>query len=298
MTVLTGRVPVVTDALLQAALQRAGAAVPSAAGSLAETAPHENEKNSIETETEKALSASEKRVGGIGTLGEKVLHAALKYALEPDDTRHEVPIGGFVADIAGPQGIVEIQTRAFEHLRKKLPVFLKQGPVTVVYPLAVQKTLVWIDPDTGELSAPRKSPRRGLLSDALPELFALRELLETPGLQVCILQLALTEYRLKNGWSADGKKGSTREQRIPTAVLGQLLLTCPQEYATLLPEGLSTPFTAEEFRRAARLKGRRASAALHVLLQLRVLERAGSRSRAFLYRPVGQSPVSVAKTVS
>ena len=35
---------------------------------------------------------------GIGTLGEKTLHSAVKYYFQPDPEKREVPVGPFVAD--------------------------------------------------------------------------------------------------------------------------------------------------------------------------------------------------------
>ena len=43
---------------------------------------------------------------GIGTLGEKTLHAILKWYYEPDSSKHETRIGPFVADIVTDSGII------------------------------------------------------------------------------------------------------------------------------------------------------------------------------------------------
>ncbi len=223
--------------------------------------------------------------GGIGTLGERTLHAALKYCYEPDARFHEIPMAGFVTDIARTDTVIEIQTGSFYPLRRKLPALLAAGPVTVVHPLAVQKRIVWVDPDTGELSEPRKSPRADRLSDLLPELFWLLDLLEEPGLRFELPLLAMEEYRLKNGVGTDRKKHATRYERIPTGWLGRINLSEPQDFAVLLPPGLPQPFTAAEFSGAARLRGRRASAALKTLQQLGTVYRTGEqRGRAYLYR--------------
>ena len=72
---------------------------------------------------------------GIGTLGEKTVHAILKNMYEPDDNYQEVAIEGYVADICNNDGIIEIQTRQLNKLRDKLSVFLQDYHVTVVYPL-------------------------------------------------------------------------------------------------------------------------------------------------------------------
>ena len=56
-----------------------------------------------------AWAAARLGQGGIGTLGEKSLHAALKYYFEPCPENHEQPLGGFVADAVGEHGVIEIQ---------------------------------------------------------------------------------------------------------------------------------------------------------------------------------------------
>ena len=74
-----------------------------------------------------ALSAtleSERGGRGIGTLGEKTLHAVLKNYFEPNAANHEIKVGGFVADIVNDKGVTEIQTRSFDRLKRKLSTFL------------------------------------------------------------------------------------------------------------------------------------------------------------------------------
>ena len=127
----------------------------------------------------KALQRT-KGAQGIGTLSEKTLHAALKAYYEPDDESREVALGGFVADIVGEEGIIEIQTRSFERLRGKLEAFLEAARVTVVYPVAVERQLRWIDPETGEVLPPRGSTKKGIPFDVLPELYKIKPLLTHP----------------------------------------------------------------------------------------------------------------------
>ena len=84
-------------------------------------------------DTERFLQARKEALGrvggagGIGTLSEKALHAALKSYYEPDFESREVKVGGFVADIVGENGIIEIQTRGFDRLGRKLDVFFGSG---------------------------------------------------------------------------------------------------------------------------------------------------------------------------
>ena len=45
---------------------------------------------------------------GIGTLGEKTLHSAVKYYFQPDPSQREVRLGRYVADALTSQGATEV----------------------------------------------------------------------------------------------------------------------------------------------------------------------------------------------
>ena len=87
------------------------------------------------------VQSGEQMQNGIGTLHEKTMHAVLKKYFEPYSDNHETKIGEYVADIVGEHGIIEIQTRAFERLNKKLAAFLEYARTTVVYPVWVRNLI-------------------------------------------------------------------------------------------------------------------------------------------------------------
>lgn len=220
---------------------------------------------------------------GIGRLQEKTLHAVLKRYLEPDTSCHEIPVGRYVADIRNAGGIVEIQTGQFHRLKEKLAAFLELGPVTVIYPVAAVKWLIWVDED-GSLSKPRKSPKRGLPAEVFREIYALRPYLSHPNFRLHVLLLELEEYRLKNGWGNGGKKGSVRYDRIPLMLLERVCVNQPADCALLLPEALPELFTAKELRKLGGISPLALSAALAVLTDAGVIERVGKRGKAYLYQ--------------
>lgn len=209
---------------------------------------------------------------GIGRLGEKVLHASIKLYIEEDRSRHEVRVGSMVADVKNDAGIFEIQTGSFTPLKKKLDAFLPEQPVTVIYPMADRRRIIWID-DKGEFTSPRTSPKKRQVMRVFSELVKILPYLTHPNFHFRILLFDLDEYRLKNGWGNGGKRGSTRYERIPTALKEELSFDRPADYAALLPEGLSGDFSAAEFGAAAGLRGMALSAALKVLLTLGILSR-------------------------
>lgn len=233
-----------------------------------------------------ALSAvleSERGGRGIGTLGEKTLHAVLKSYFEPNPANHEIKAGGFVADILNDNGVTEIQTRGFDRLRKKLGSFLSLVPVTVVCPIVRQKKLIWLDTESGEASAARKSPKTGKPTDALRELCKIHSFLGHENLTVCILMLDCEEYRTLDGWDKTKKKGSTRYERIPTALCEEIYFKEKEDYASLLPDSLPDTFTAADFRRAVGFGGMSASFALKMFCELGICNQTGKKGKAFLY---------------
>ena len=222
----------------------------------------------------------------IGTLSEKTVHAVVKNYYEPDEDKQEIPIEGMYADIFTGTEIIEIQTRSFDQVRKKLDRFLPKYPVTVVLPIPSTKWLIWIDEETGELTDRRKSPKKGNEYEAFKELYKIKQYLKKEGLTIVLLFLDMEEYRLLNGWSRDKKKGSTRYDRIPIQITKEVRFENSQDYAVLIPDSLTGEFTCAEFAKAAKINKRQANLVLNILFYLEVVARVGKKGNAFVYEKV------------
>ena len=219
----------------------------------------------------------------IGVLSEKTLHSVIKRFIEPNEALQEVKVGNHYADIKNDDGIFEVQTRSFNKLRAKITSYLETETVTIVYPIPAVKRLIWIDAQTGELTTPRKSPKHGSYFDAYPELYKLDMLIANESLRVLLLLIDMDEYRYLNGWSADGKKGSTRHERFPLALADSLLLVTKEDYEGLLPSDLCSPFTSKEFASAAKIRLKIAQTVLTVLLKRGAVQCVGKKGRLKLY---------------
>ena len=220
---------------------------------------------------------------GIGTLSEKTVHSVLKHYLEPDTSFHEVKTGRYVADIRTSDGIYEIQTRQFNKLRNKLDAFLPEYSVTVVYPIPHIKYLRWIDAETGEISPARKSPKTGVFQSVFYELYKIKPYLSHPNFHLLLLLIDLEEYRFLNGYDRDRKKGSTRSDRIPTALYASETIFSVSDYKKLIPDELSDTFTVRDFAKASHITAAQAQPAVNVLTHLGVLEHIGKSGRLYLY---------------
>ena len=223
----------------------------------------------------------------IGVLSEKTLHSVIKRFIESNEALQEVKVGGYYADIKNDDGIFEVQTRSLNRLRAKLTSYLEIEIVTIVYPIPAVKRLIWIDAQTGELTSPRKSPKRGSYFDAFPELYKLDMLIANESLRVLLLLIDMDEYRYLNGWSTDGKKGSTRHERYPIALADSMLLTTNEDYEGLLPSDLCSPFTSKEFAVATKTRLRIAQIVLTVLAKRGAVQCVGKKGRLSLYMKAG-----------
>ena len=232
----------------------------------------------------KKIIGNERIRQGIGTLSEKTLHAVLKNAYAPDEDMHEIPIENFVADIYTGTEIVEIQTRQFNKMRRKLEAFLPLYPVTIVYPIAYRKWLVWIDEETGELSNKRKSPVTGNVYTAFIELYKIKNFLTDENLKFRFALIDMEEYRLLNGWSRDKKKGSSRYDRIPVELVEEVDIDRVEDYLRFVPYELEDGFTVKDFAKAAKIPVRLAQTVVHILRYVGVLEQIGKQGNSYCYR--------------
>lgn len=220
---------------------------------------------------------------GIGTLGEKYLHALLKKFCEPNTLCHEVKVGRYTADVCVGTQIFEVQTRSMTPLKPKLEYYLEEGyKVTVVHPIARQKHIVCCDPESGELSKPKKSPKKGQFCHALTNLASIKYFLDWENLSVKLLLLDVTEYRNQNGYGKSRKKRSTRLDTIPTELVEVVELNSPSDYLKILPP-LPKVFSAKEFAKACKASEFQSRIALGTLRYLEVVKEAGKEGKKILY---------------
>ena len=223
----------------------------------------------------------------IGTYKEKQMHVALKRYATHDESRFEVKVGSYIADVCEKDRITEIQTGSFYPLRDKIAYYLNETEyhVTILHPVVTKRTRVWLDPATGEVLSHYKSPRAERVQDAMRELFWLSEHLLHPRLTVCLMLVEGEEIRLQDGKrSRDGKRGSHRQAMIPRGLIDEVVLAEREDYLRFLPEKLAQTFTAAEYGKAMGLRGKAVYSALAVLIAVGLVEKGEKKGRAYTYR--------------
>lgn len=230
-----------------------------------------------------------RKPGGIGMLGEKALHSAMKYYYEPDETCHEREFMGFVADVLNGEGVIEVQTRNLFAMKRKLAVFLRETSVTLVHPIVRERRIIYMDPETGELSRPRRSPKRGRTEDAYLGLVHVREALSERNLVVVIPLVDAEEYRVR-GAGAEKRRGGRADLKyelLPTELVSETVLVTPEDHLRLLPDALREggelkPFTVKELAHAGSLPVRTASAMCAAMTAAGALTRR-RQGRSYVY---------------
>lgn len=224
---------------------------------------------------------------GIGTYSEKSLHFLLKNFFEPDRDHHEVAYKGYVADVMRDGRIVEIQTATLSGLRDKLDAFLPDACVRLVFPIRKYKSIVWMDPETGEVKNTPQRRKSESVYALLCELIYIADYLRDPNLCITMVELAVDDYRYLDGWSRDKKKGATKLDTVPTELISISDLFMPDSLFSFIPEELGDIFTRQAFSKATGLRGRALWAALKVLEEQRIIEKTepdGKRHRYIVLR--------------
>jgi hypothetical protein len=224
------------------------------------------------------------------TSNEKQLHAALKEWYARPGDHLEAAVDGFFIDIVRPGGdrrrelLVEIQTRGFGQLKRKLNTLLTKHRVRLVYPIAQAKWLVKIDA-AGKQVGRRKSPKRGSLLQVFEELVGIPELPLQPGFSLEALLIEEEEVRrfvgVRRAWR---RRGWATEERRLLKVAERRVFRQPADFAAFLPDGLDEPFSTADLAEALDAPRGLMQKMAYCLRAMGELIPDGKRGNAILYR--------------
>lgn len=107
--------------------------------------------------------------------------------------------------------------------------------------------------------------------------------LKDPNLRFRLVFLDMEEYKLLNGWSKDRKKGASRYDRIPTELVREMEITCPQDFLQFVPLELEGTFTSRDFAKAAHISLPLAQTTLNILYHMETVDRVGKKGHLYLY---------------
>jgi hypothetical protein len=221
----------------------------------------------------------------ISTFNEKSLHAALKaWYAQPFD-RVEATVDGFVIDLVRGDLLIEIQTRSFASLKRKLSTLTTHHPVRLVYPIAQEKWIVKLDESLTRPLDRRRSPKRGVVEQLFAELVSFPKLIANPNFSLEILLIREEEKRRYVGprqvWR---RRGWATHERSLLEVVEQRRFTAPADLLALLPATLPNPFTTADLATALAQPRRLAQQMTFCLREVDLIKEIGKQGRAVLYQ--------------
>lgn len=227
----------------------------------------------------------------IGTLQETSLHAALKawYARPGDES--EVAVDGYVIDLRRGATIIEIQTRNFAAMKRKLARLVEHYPVRLIHPIAQEKWIVKSEANADTILSRRKSPRRGEVLSVFMELVSFPQLVTHPNFS---LEVVLTQ---EEEWQRPVQRGAGRRaswrrkgwaiyDRRLLGVTEQVVLASPADYRRFLPPTLPTLFTNSDLAATLQQPLYLAQKVTYCLRQMGVIEIISRRGRALVHAVV------------
>ena len=219
----------------------------------------------------------------IGTLRERPLHASLKQWYARPGDQVEVPVDRFVIDLVRDGLLIEIQTRGFSSMKRKVTDLLDLGhDVRIVHPIAIDRWIVKVD-DAGEVLGRRRSPRHGAPTDVFAELVSFPGLIGHPHLGIDLVMTREEEVRTHTPGRSWRRNGWSVVERRLLEVTDTIVLSAMEDYARLLPAALPDPFTTADLATALTRPRRSAQQMTYCLRETGLITIVGKTGNAVLY---------------
>jgi hypothetical protein len=212
----------------------------------------------------------------------------------------EAPVAGFIVDILRGDLIIEVQTRGFSALKRKLPRLLDGHRVRLVHPIVVDRWIAYVD-GRGRTVRRRKSPWRGRLEHLFLELVSIPDLIRHPNFAFDVLlvreesirRVPRNPARRAGAARRSRRRVGGRERRL-LEIVDRVPFASPRDYERFLPAGLVEPFTCRDLAAATGHPLYLAQKIAYCLRKIDLIAAAGVRERATTYavRPAVPAPLS------
>ncbi len=170
------------------------------------------------------------------------LHSEIKdwYKISGDEL--EAKVEDFIVDILRGKLLIEIQTRNFSAVKKKLVKLLLNHQVRLVYPIAKLK---WIanESRTGQFMGRRKSPKKGKVLDIFYELVYTPSLIKDRNFSLEVLLIEEEELRCNDGRGSWRRRGASVKDRKLMQVFDRVVFEDSRDFLEFLPKELDGYFT-------------------------------------------------------
>ena len=191
-------------------------------------------------------------------------------------------LGDYRVDVVRGDLLIEIQTRSFSSIRKKLRRLVKDHRVRLVHPVPYMKWIVRLDGDEKQVGR-RKSPKRGRVEEVFRELVYMPDLLSDPNFELEVALVNMEEYLIDDGQGSWRRRRWSIHDRRMLNLHERHLYQAPADFLKLLPESLPEVFTTRQLAKESKLRINLAQKMVYCLRKMGVLEQTGKKGRAKLY---------------
>ena len=214
---------------------------------------------------------------------ESSLHLQLKDFYHQPGDKIEFHLDKFIIDIVRKNFLIEIQTKNFSAIKKKLETLIKSYKVLLVYPILQDKWILKIDINSKKLIKRTLSPKHSNYYHIFEELVRIPHLISEPNLMIEALIIQAEEMWVNDNKGSWRRRGWSIKDRRLVNILDQRLFSNPNQFLSLLPSDLETPFTNSDLSNALNESQRLASLMTYCLRKMNLIKIVGKKNRSNLY---------------
>ncbi len=214
---------------------------------------------------------------------EHSLHSEIKriYSL-PGDVL-EAKLDNYIVDILREGLVIEIQTKNFSAIKKKVGALIKAHQVRLVYPISENKWISYLNKDNITFNR-RKSPRRGKLTDLFRELVRIPDMLGEENFSLEVLFIDEEEIRCNDGKGSWRRRGASIKERRLIRVNDRILFQNKRDYLKILPNNLNEFFTNKEFAKSIKIPVWTARQITYCLRKSDIIQVTGKKAKELLFQ--------------
>jgi len=214
---------------------------------------------------------------------ETSLHAVLKDLYTHEGDHQEALVDGYIVDVVSHDLLIEIQTRNFSAIKKKITSLVNHHKIQLVHTIPREKWIVYLPSGESDSILRRKSPSHGRIEDIFRELIRFPELMILPNFSIEILITREEEIRIDDGKGSWRRKGISIIDRRLIEIEDRFHFATPEELLKLIPDSLPQAFTNQDLAKKLRISRNLATRMTYCFVKMGVLSIQGKQGRYLLY---------------
>jgi hypothetical protein len=219
----------------------------------------------------------------IGTLNEKHLHAQLKaWYTQPGDLQ-EVPVDGYIIDVQRDDQLIEIQTKNFSSIKRKMMKLADTHRIRLIHPIPRERWIVKVDGNGSPAAPRRKSPKRGDVMEIFSELVSFPALMKQANFSLEVLLIQEEQIRQFGKTRRRRDRWIVQERRL-LDVLESHTFETPDDFLSLFPDGLPEHFTTMDLADAMGRPTWFTRKVVYCLKHMDIITQCGKQGRSLLYQ--------------